>query len=68
MSKYIIELQNISFSYISENSQILKKLALQLKKGEITTILGPNGIGKTTLLRIILGWNKVNSGSVLIKG
>ncbi|MBI9099300.1 MAG: ABC transporter ATP-binding protein [Spirochaetaceae bacterium] len=68
MSGIIVELENISFTYVSENTQILKTLSLKLRKGEISTILGPNGIGKTTLLLIILGWITVKSGSVRLKG
>ncbi|MCK5642513.1 MAG: ABC transporter ATP-binding protein [Gammaproteobacteria bacterium] len=68
MSRTIVELENISFSYMEENSQVLKTLSLKLNTGEIISILGPNGIGKTTMLHIILGWIKVRSGSVFLKG
>jgi len=68
MSGTIVELENISFSYMEENSQVLKTVSLNLNAGEIISILGPNGIGKTTLLHIILGWIEVRSGSILLKG
>ena len=67
MSAIITRLDNISFSYASEHNQVLNSLTLELQKGEITTILGPNGIGKTTLLHIILGWIKIEKGAVLHK-
>jgi len=68
MSSYIIELDKISFSYTSDKTSVLQTLSLNLGKGKITTILGPNGIGKTTLLHIILGWIKAECGQLRLKG
>jgi len=66
MSNSLIELDNVSFTYSSDNNQVLRTLSLSVKKGDITAILGPNGIGKTTLLYLILGWIKADSGSIII--
>ncbi len=67
MSTILTRLDNISFTYSSENKEVLNSLSLELEKGGISTILGPNGIGKTTLLYIILGWIKIRKGAVLHK-
>lgn len=50
------------------NKEILKGLSLNLDKGKVIGILGPNGKGKTTLLNIISGFFKQTSGEVLIDG
>ena len=43
------------------------QINLQLKKGEITTLIGPNGGGKTSIARILIGVIKVSHGEVLIE-
>lgn len=47
-------------------ASILKDISVKFKEGEITTIIGPNGCGKTTLLQSLNGSAKVTSGSVLL--
>lgn len=61
-----IEVKNVSFSY--DNNFILKNINFAVKSGEYLGIIGPNGGGKTTLVKIILGLLKPNSGSVKIFG
>lgn len=51
-----------------EDLQILKNVSFSVKKGEMFAILGKNGIGKTTLLRIIAGIYKPDIGMVTING
>lgn len=47
---------------------ILKDVSLTLRQGEIVCILGPNGIGKTTVFRSVLGFLKLLEGEVLLDG
>lgn len=68
MSGNLIKLDKISFTYSSENNHVLRTLSMEVKKGDITAILGPNGIGKTTLLHLILGWIKADRGSIYLEG
>ena len=68
MNNPLIKLENISFTYSSENNNVLRTLSLEIHEGNITAILGPNGIGKTTLLHLILGWIKADSGSICLGG
>ena len=61
-----IELQNIHFSYPGESKNILNHFSLQLTKGDFALVTGANGIGKTTLFRILLNQYSPTSGEVLI--
>ena len=60
-----LEIKNGNFSY-TDGNPILKDINLKIESGEIFTILGQNGIGKTTLLKCINGVLKWNSGEVFI--
>ncbi len=59
----IAKLENIGLK-INKNS-ILKDINLELKKGEITTLIGPNGGGKTSIARILLGLLNPTNGKVI---
>lgn len=60
----MIELRNIYKSYGS--TEILKNINLSLESGEITFIVGTSGTGKSTLLNLIGGLDKVTSGTILL--
>jgi ATP-binding cassette, subfamily B, bacterial PglK len=53
--KSLIKLKNISFKYDRNNSEIIKSLDFEIKKGTSVAIIGETGSGKTTLLDIIMG-------------
>ena len=57
-----IELKNLGFQY--GNLEIIKDLSLSIRRGRVTVLLGPSGCGKTTLLNLISGNLKPNSGIV----
>jgi cell division transport system ATP-binding protein len=59
---------NISHVYKSYNrdNQILKDVNLSINPGEFVSIVGQSGAGKTTLVRVLIGEERVNSGQVLI--
>ena len=63
--KTILEISDLSHSYGDEIFTIAD-FSFSLKKGEITSIIGASGIGKTTLLRIIAGLEEPSEGEVRI--
>lgn len=63
----MMDICNASFAYPREEP-ILHDITVTLEGGHLMAILGPNGIGKTTLLRCILGLLPWTSGSTLING
>ena len=58
----LVELKNISLSY--GKRQILENVSFNITKGEILGILGPNGVGKSTIFNLITGLVKPNYGSI----
>lgn len=62
----MLQLKNISKSF--DGVEVLKNINLEIEKGEIVSILGPSGGGKTTLLNIILGLIDVESGNIIYDG
>ncbi len=61
-----IILENVSFAY--KQNKILEDVTLFIQKGEFASIVGPNGGGKTTLLKLILGLLKPDQGRIRIFG
>jgi branched-chain amino acid transport system ATP-binding protein len=62
----LLKLNNIE-TYIGQY-HILQGVTLEVKKGEVTVLLGRNGAGKTTTLRTIMGLNPASKGSIVFKG
>ena len=62
----ILSIKNLSFNY--PNNKILKDINIHVDKGEVVSILGGSGVGKTTLFNIIAGINPLQSGEISIKG
>jgi zinc transport system ATP-binding protein len=58
----LISLENISFKY--EKTLVLSKVNFEINKGDYVTFIGPNGGGKTTLLKLILGFIKPLNGKL----
>ncbi|MGI6736235.1 MAG: ABC transporter ATP-binding protein [Anaerovoracaceae bacterium] len=62
----MLQLENISKSF--DGKQVLRRIDMDVRKGEIVSILGPSGCGKTTLLNMILGIIDPDSGSIIFDG
>ncbi|MDF1881084.1 metal ABC transporter ATP-binding protein [Sulfurimonas sp. MAG313] len=55
-------------SYMINGSEIIKDISLVIQKGEYAAVIGPNGGGKTTLIRLLLGLEKQSSGEIKLFG
>lgn len=64
--KNILECKNLCKSF--GKRQILKNVSFSINEGDILAFIGPNGSGKTTTIKLILGLQRIDSGEVLING
>ena len=62
----VLDVQSIDVFYGA--AQALRGVSLQAKAGEVTCVLGRNGVGKTTLLRAIAGHRPISSGAISMDG
>jgi len=67
MSNYFLEIQKGNFVASDKNKVNNVNLKIE-NQGEIISLLGPSGIGKTTILRTLAGLQKLNSGKIFLKG
>jgi ABC-2 type transport system ATP-binding protein len=63
-----IVVSNITKTYKGGKVKALNNLSLEVKPGEALGLVGPNGAGKTTLLSCLMGFLRVDSGSILVDG
>ena len=61
-----MEIKNVEFSY--GNYKVLNDISFKVQEGKITTIIGANGCGKSTLFNVITKNLKPQKGSVLLNG
>lgn len=64
--KNIIEVENVSFAY--DSVEVLKNITLSIHQGDYISLIGPNGGGKTTLIKIMLGLIKPQVGEIKLFG
>lgn len=62
-----ITFENVSFSY-TPNEKIIKNLSFEVKKGEKIAIVGETGAGKTTIVKLLMRFYDIDSGSIKIDG
>jgi iron complex transport system ATP-binding protein len=63
----MLNITNLCFSY-DNHKTLFSNVSLNVKKGETLSILGPNGVGKTTFLKCLLGFLKPTNGEILVEG
>lgn len=61
-----LELKNVTCGYGLK--PIIQNVSMEVKSGEVLCMLGPNGVGKTTLFKTILGFLNIQKGNILIDG
>jgi len=65
-SEHAVTFNNVYFSY--NKKCVLENVNVKINHGEFASVVGPNGGGKTTLLRLILGLSKPDSGEIKVLG
>ena len=66
MNKNFLEIDNVTFTASAQNK--VSNVSLNIEnQGDIICLLGPSGIGKTTILRTIAGLEKIHSGKIILK-
>ncbi len=60
----VLTVENLNFSY--RKARLLKEIKFELKAGKVLAILGPNGVGKTTLLKCLNGIIKPQTGHIFV--
>ena len=63
----LLELKNVNFEY-SKNKKVLKDVSFKINKGEMVSIVGRNGAGKSTISRLVCGFYHPTSGEILFEG
>lgn len=63
----MLELQNIKWK-VSDGTEIIKNINVEIPTGKLVVITGPNGGGKTSLAKLIVGLEKPTSGSIILDG
>jgi NHLM bacteriocin system ABC transporter ATP-binding protein len=63
-----VELSRVNFRYTSDGPPVLENVSLRIAQGEFVAIVGPSGSGKSSLFRLLLGFEKPESGTVFLDG
>ena len=66
MSDILVDVKNLTFK--RDDRVIYDDICLSIPRGKVTAIMGPSGIGKTTLLRLIGGQLKPETGKIMFAG
>ncbi len=66
-NEYILEVENVDFSY-EESEQILFDVSFRIRRGEMLAIVGKNGAGKSTMSKVICGFERAQKGKIIFEG
>ena len=64
----VLRLENLSKRYSPDRPAIFERLELELRQGEYLAVMGESGVGKSTLLNLLAGLDRPDSGRVLLEG
>ena len=63
-----LEFRNVYFKYPTSEDYVLKGVSFRINKGESAAIIGMNGAGKSTIVKLMIGLYEIESGAILING
>lgn len=63
-----VEFKNVSFAYPEAETNTIKNMSFKVKRGENIAIVGENGAGKTTVVKLLCGLYEITQGEILING
>lgn len=63
-----LEAENLSFRYPEDQRWVLKDVNFSMEQGERVALLGPSGLGKSTLVKLLAGFERPTSGRILLDG
>lgn len=66
--KHVYEFRNVSFKYPKTDNYILKNVSFKINDGEKISIVGKNGSGKTTIVKLLLRFYDIDEGEILLDG
>jgi zinc transport system ATP-binding protein len=66
MSELVVQVREVSFSY--NNHPVLKDVSFDIERGDFLAVIGPNGGGKTTLIKLVLGLLRPDQGVIRVLG
>lgn len=64
----LLTMENVSYRYDDQSDEVLRGLNFQMQPGEFVCVLGPSGVGKSTWLNLLAGYEQVSSGKLSFKG
>jgi iron(III) transport system ATP-binding protein len=66
MSEIALHLQDVHVAYSNSQQPVLKGFSMSVRKGELACLLGASGCGKTTVLRAVAGFERLQSGEIYV--
>ncbi|MCH7993426.1 MAG: NHLP bacteriocin export ABC transporter permease/ATPase subunit [Planctomycetes bacterium] len=63
-----MSLEHVDFRYVESGRKILDDLCIRIDPGEFVALVGPSGGGKSTILRLLLGFERIESGTIAFDG
>ena len=64
----VLELKNVCFKYEAEKPYTVENINFSINRGEMVSIVGTNGAGKSTIASLICGFNRQNEGQIFVNG
>lgn len=63
-----VEFQDVAFQYKDSPEPVFEHVSFQIKRGETIAFVGPYGVGKSTILNLVIGFQKADAGNIVIDG